>query len=99
VVFQVKFSALYLGLVWARHSTVHLSHPELRRLFARYLLPAASVGAALQLVWLSGTWPSWLHLASTRTLAFASLLVCIGLLVGFARAQQRPQTTSLNPWL
>jgi hypothetical protein len=98
--FQLKLTSLFALVSWLRQVLPQIDERTLTPVFRRWLLPLTALGAVLDLVWASGSWPDWLQSASTAALLSGSVLLLGGLTARLAIGRNAaPTTVSVNPWL
>jgi NADH-quinone oxidoreductase subunit H len=97
LLFQAKFTLLYLLVLWARGSVPRVSEHYLQGLYWRRLLPLAIVAALVSPAWTVAAWPSWLHHAALSSLTTLTLFALAAVVL--ARRRAKGAVASLNPWL
>ncbi len=97
-VVQLKLTLVFIAVSWLRSVLPRVPERTLTPIFWRWLLPLTAVGAVADLVWVSGSWPDWMHQANTWTLLSTTVLLVVGL--GFRLfSGKRAAAAPVNPWI
>lgn len=98
--FQLKLTVVFGILTWLRSVLPDVADKTLSAVFLRWLLPLAALSAVLDLIWLSGSWPDWLHVACTWTLVGVTLMLGASSLLRLSGGRRPPPAAvPVNPWL
>lgn len=95
--FQLKLTALYLGVTWLRRQLPQVPERYTRNVLTRNVLPATLAAALVSPVWNVSTWPEWLRQSWGWMFVGATLLVGLNWLVTTARKSE--PVNALNPWI
>ncbi len=99
-VLQLKLTAMFIAATWLRSVLPRVPERVLTPVFWRWLLPLTVMASLADLIWVSGTWPVWMHQANTWALLATTLLLILALCLRLVVGRRAPiATASVNPWL